>query len=73
MKKVMMICGRCGGENVLADAYCSWNVETQEWEVANVFDKGAVCEDCKDDCRIEERELPLSRESSGVNAPPNAG
>jgi hypothetical protein len=53
-----MVCGDCGGSNVLADAHAAWNVETQQWEVHNVFDKGAYCDDCdSSEIRIEAEEL----------------
>lgn len=38
-------CRHCGGENILADACARWNVETQEWELSNVFDD-KTCDDC---------------------------
>lgn len=40
------VCPRCGSDNVAADAAARWNVERQEWEVSNVFDKGHGCDDC---------------------------
>ena len=52
-----MICSYCGSENVMADAYAAWNIERQEWELVNTFDKGAVCDDCDGETRIKEREL----------------
>lgn len=58
MSKLQMFCGKCGGTNVRADAYAAWNVEKQEWELAATYDKGAACEDCGDECRIVEREIP---------------
>ena len=64
MTRGAMICAKCGGQNVLADAYCSWSVEEQQWEIASTFEKGAVCEDCDGPCWIEERELP---EATGNN------
>lgn len=54
MKK-NFVCATCGSTNVLADAYCDWNIDNQRWEIVNVFEKGAVCEDCKGSCRLEER------------------
>lgn len=55
--KVKMVCEYCGSENVRADAYCEWNVDTQEWEVVATFDKGSVCEDCGEEDCIEEIEI----------------
>jgi len=57
MSKIVFVCSKCGGENVFADAFCSWNVDEQEWEIASTFEKGAVCDDCDGPCRLETREL----------------
>jgi hypothetical protein len=54
MSKLRMICGSCGGDNVLCDAFANWNVETQAWELHSTYDKGSHCEDCEGECRIEE-------------------
>jgi len=56
MPGVRKVCSLCGSEDVLADAYAFWNAETQQWEVSNVFDKGAYCNNCDGECRIEEAE-----------------
>jgi len=45
----------------MADAYAAWNIERQEWELVNTFDKGAVCDDCDGETRIKERELDDAR------------
>ena len=68
MTRVVMVCAKCGGQNVLADAYCSWNVEEQQWEIAGTFDKGALCEYCDGPCRIEERELPATSSNALADA-----
>ena len=61
MPKYTMHCSECDGQNVVADAYASWNVDTQQHEVDNVFDKGAYCDDCESsEIRIHEREIPES-------------
>ena len=33
-----LVCEHCGSDNILADAYASWNVEKQEWELSTTFD-----------------------------------
>lgn len=55
--RVQMICKYCGSDQVLADAYVKWDIETQEWEVANIFEKGAVCEVCDGETRIVEKKI----------------
>ena len=47
------ICRTCKSDDVRADAYAAWNVEKQEWEISATFDKGAVCEDCGEETRLE--------------------
>ena len=55
--RVKMVCSRCGSDDVLADAYAEWDVETQAWEVAQTFDKGGYCNKCDGETRIEEQPL----------------
>lgn len=47
------ICRTCKSDDVRADAYAEWNVEKQEWEISATFDKGAVCETCGGETRLE--------------------
>ena len=53
--KVKMVCSTCGSDDVRADAYASWNVDTQEWELSSTFDKGSYCLTCSGECRIDEK------------------
>lgn len=50
--KEQPVCNRCGNEDVLADAYASWNFETQEWEISQAFDKNAFCPGCDGETKI---------------------
>jgi hypothetical protein len=52
-KKQKPVCGNCGSSDVLADAYASWNSETQDWELSNTFDKGAHCESCDGETSLD--------------------
>lgn len=52
------VCSHCGSDDVRADAYAAWDVETQEWELTATFDKGAVCEDCCEPCSLDWVEVP---------------
>jgi hypothetical protein len=66
IKKVKMVCSRCGSEDVMADAYTEWNVETQTWEIAQAFEQGAHCSKC-------DRELELSNDRCELLSPnPNS-
>jgi hypothetical protein len=54
-RKVKMVCSQCGSEDVFADSYAQWDVESQSWEIAQTFDKGAYCNKCDGETRIEEQ------------------
>jgi ribosomal protein L37AE/L43A len=55
MSRIKMVCSECGSEDVRADAFASWDVETQLWELATTFDKGHACEGCgQTEIKIEE-------------------
>jgi hypothetical protein len=55
MKKFKMICRACGSENVLRDAFASWDYDNQRWALHNAFDH-AICEDCEGPTSIDEIE-----------------
>ena len=50
------VCSLCGSENIKADAYAVWDPETQQWELSETFDKGAYCQGCDGETRIDWRE-----------------
>ncbi len=56
-KKTKPVCTECGSDDVRADAYACWNVETQDFELAATFEKGWVCEQCAEECTVEWVEL----------------
>lgn len=41
--QVRMVCGNCGSDHVLLDAWAEWDEEAQEWVLGSTFDH-AVCE-----------------------------
>lgn len=51
-----MICIHCKGENVLLDAWASWDIENQEWVLESVYDH-AHCHDCEGETTIQETEV----------------
>ncbi len=63
-RKILMVCAECGSEDVLADAYAEWNVAAQKWELQNVFDKGAYCNSCEQQTRLDERDNAQKQTSS---------
>lgn len=57
MAKYRMICKDCGSDDVVADAYASWNVDTQSWEVSGVYDKDNYCNNCDEEKKYLEKEI----------------
>ncbi len=51
--RVRMICGYCGSEDVLQDAWASWDFESQEWVLHDVM-AGDFCQHCDGRTHIEE-------------------
>jgi hypothetical protein len=49
-----IICGDCGSDNVLRDAWARWDPVTQSWEVAVVHSAG-FCHDCDTETELWER------------------
>lgn len=50
--KEIPLCGTCGSDRVVRDAWATWNASTQEWELQEVFDY-AFCHACECECRLE--------------------
>jgi len=42
---VKMVCSNCGSDDVTRDAVVRWSIQSQQWEVSNVFDN-SDCEAC---------------------------
>lgn len=43
---IHMICGKCGSDNVRADAYAAWDSEEGDWVLHSVYD-ARHCENCE--------------------------
>ena len=56
----MPFCRTCGSDNVVRDAWASWNADTQQWELEDVFDY-AFCKACEETARIEWKATEPSR------------
>jgi ribosomal protein L37AE/L43A len=50
------VCSNCGSENVRRDAWATWDVETQSWELAVVFQAGFY-DDCDDVASLDAIEI----------------
>lgn len=57
MTQIRMTCSCCGSTDVKADAYAVWDEPTQQWVLAFLSDKGAICENCDGETRIVEVEI----------------
>lgn len=55
-RDIEIACSECGSWDVRRDATAGWNVSTQTWELAAVFDQG-YCEDCGGEARLVEISL----------------
>ncbi|MEN2790235.1 hypothetical protein ABC974_11410 [Sphingomonas oligophenolica] len=56
MTKITIRCGNCGGDNVMRDAWATWDDASQSWVLGNVFD-AAFCNDCEADATLVERPI----------------
>lgn len=45
-KKIKYECPHCGSNEILKDAYASWNVELQEWQLETTYDT-TICNLCE--------------------------
>lgn len=54
--KMIKVCATCGSDDVYADAFASWDIENQRWEVGMIMDKGHACEECGGGCKIKDEE-----------------
>lgn len=56
-KRMKVVCSRCGGDNVMRDAWAVWDTENQDWELGAVFDQG-FCDDCDGEATL--KEVPIA-------------
>jgi hypothetical protein len=55
-KRIAIVCGTCGSDNISRDAWADWSVKAQQWELGTVFDYGH-CHKCGGESRLVEVEL----------------
>lgn len=51
--KINYVCKKCGSDHVGRDSFCDWNVETQQWEVANFMEE-SFCLNCETTTELEQ-------------------
>ena len=47
---VRPVCNACGGTSVRVDAWASWDVDAQRWELHSTCEAAAICADCDLEC-----------------------
>ena len=47
---VRPVCNACGGTSVRVDAWASWDVDAQRWELHSTYEAVAICADCDLEC-----------------------
>ena len=45
MSNIYFKCPKCGSDDVIRDAYASWNRDSQQWELCTEFDN-FICNAC---------------------------
>lgn len=53
---IKKVCKYCGSENVRADAWAEWNIDKQDWVLAEIYDN-EYCNDCEGDSHIIDVEI----------------
>lgn len=53
LEKFVPVCSRCGSHDVIADAAATFNIETQEWEMADTH-CSTDCQNCEGECSTKE-------------------
>jgi hypothetical protein len=55
-KRIAIVCGTCGSDDVSRDAWANWDTREQEWVLGTVFDCGH-CHCCDCESRLIEVQL----------------
>lgn len=55
-KRIAIVCGTCGSDEVSRDAWADWDVDKQNWVLGTVFDYGH-CHKCEGESSLIEVEL----------------
>jgi hypothetical protein len=55
-KRIAIVCGTCGSDDVSRDAWANWDTREQQWVLGSVFDY-AHCHKCDCESRLIEVKL----------------
>lgn len=53
--KYRWVCSTCGSENVNCSGTLQWDYDKQEWIFDGVPMDDDYCEDCEEECRVEQK------------------
>jgi hypothetical protein len=59
-KRIAIVCGTCGSDEVSRDAWANWDTRSQDWMLGAVFDYGH-CHRCGTESSLIEVELRPER------------
>ena len=62
---IKKVCNVCGGDDLQFNADVQWDVDTQTYEIASVFDD-VFCVDCDETTSVEDKAIPA--EEAAFNA-----
>lgn len=54
--RIIFVCDSCGTAGVTREAWAAWDVETQAWALAELFDY-AFCHSCHRRTQLKERAM----------------
>lgn len=61
-RPLIFVCGKCGSDEIVSDAWAEWSIETQQWELGQVFDQ-TFCLACETECTAQAQDVgPASTE-----------
>jgi hypothetical protein len=55
------VCNLCGSDDIAADAWAQWDIETQQWELLSTYDD-KFCRSCETECKPVT--VPVERDKS---------
>lgn len=62
-----VVCSACGSENVVIDAWASWDAPNQRWRLAEHFEFNCYCRNCDGESSIRTKSAAGRRSTSRAN------
>lgn len=54
---ITKVCKNCGSEDVVKDAWASWDKVSQEWVLNDFFDDNDFCKECEGEAKIIDKPI----------------